>query len=199
MLALNFRPFPELVTDRLVLRQLDLQDANELFLMRSDERVMRYLDRPRLQSVEEAGAFLEKVIGEELRNDAVTWAITLKGETKMIGNICFWQIQKQHYRAEVGYMMQADYHGQGIMLEALSKVLDYGFKLMNLHSVQANVNPANTASIKLLERFGFVSEAYFKEDYYYNAKFLDSAIYSLLTPLKSKMDANEYPSVVERR
>ena len=162
-----------------------MTDALELFRMRSDEAVMQFLDRPRLQSEAEAADFLKKVMAQEECNEAVTWAISLKGETKMIGNICFWQIQKEHYRAEVGYMLHAEHHGKGLMHEALSSVVDYGFREMGLHSVQANVNPANVASIKLLEKNGFQREAYFKENYYYDGKFLDSAIYSLLTPQKS--------------
>ena len=195
MLALNFTPFPELTTDRLVLRQIRLQDANELFLMRSDEQVMQYLDRPRMQRVEEAGAFLERVISDVANNNAIIWAIAMKGDSTMIGNISFWQIEKAHYRAEVGYMMHAAYHRLGIMNEALAKVLEYGFSVMNLHSVQANVNPANAASIKLLERNGFVREAYFKENYFYDGNFLDSAIYSLLNPFQqSKAHNNEQTS-----
>ncbi|MBP6649301.1 MAG: GNAT family N-acetyltransferase, partial [Bacteroidia bacterium] len=77
--------------------------------------------------------------------------------------------------------LHPDYQKQGIMAEALLKVLDYGFKTMKLHSVEANVNPENAGSINLLEKSGFVREAYFRENYYYDGKFLDSAIYSLLT------------------
>jgi ribosomal-protein-alanine N-acetyltransferase len=51
---------------------------------------------------------------------------------------------------------------------------------MDLHSIEAIVNPDNKASIKLLERNSFTREAYFKENYFYDGKFLDSAVYSLL-------------------
>lgn len=70
------------------------------------------------------------------------------------------------------------------MQEALATVLDYGFSSMGLHSVVANVNPANEASKKILAKNNFVQEAYFKEDFFYDGQFLDTAIYSLLTPLK---------------
>ncbi len=70
------------------------------------------------------------------------------------------------------------------MQEALTEVLDYGFQVLKLHSVEGNVNPANDASIKLMERNGFAKEAYFKDHYFYNGKFMDTAIYSLLTPVK---------------
>jgi len=65
-------------------------------------------------------------------------------------------------------------------------VLDYGFRALQFHSIEANVNPDNAASIKLLERNNFVREAYHKENYYFNGKFLDSAIYSPVTPLNNK-------------
>ena len=101
-----------------------------------------------------------------------------------MGTIAFWNIQKAHYRAEVGYALHPAHQGNGLMQEALLAVLVYGFNTMHLHSVEANVNPANTASIKLLERNGFVREGYFRENYFYNGRFLDSAIYALLAPVK---------------
>ena len=70
------------------------------------------------------------------------------------------------------------------MQEAVAAVLSYGFSAIKLHSVEANINPANVASKKLLEKNGFVQEAYFKENFYYNGRFMDAPIYALLTPLK---------------
>jgi ribosomal-protein-alanine N-acetyltransferase len=83
-------------------------------------------------------------------------------------------------RAEIGYAMKPEYWGNGYMYEALAKVINFGFNEFCLHSIEANVNPANASSIKLLEKLGFKKEAYFREDYLYNGKFLDTAIYSLL-------------------
>ncbi len=64
--------------------------------------------------------------------------------------------------------------------EALLAVHDFGFKEMKLHSIEAHINPANTASAAILESAGYIREAYFREDYFFNGIFLDSAIYSLL-------------------
>jgi len=180
MLNLNFIPFPELTTDRLLLRQITQDDVNEIFFLRSDSRIMRYLDRTPAKSLDDAYAFLKSIADLEKNKSAVTWAITIKGEQKLIGTICYWNIKPEHYRAEVGYVLHPDFQGKGIMQETLTSVLDNGFNVMKLHSVEADVNPANEASIKLLERNNFVREAYFKENYFYDGKFLDSAIYSLL-------------------
>jgi ribosomal-protein-alanine N-acetyltransferase len=68
------------------------------------------------------------------------------------------------------------------MTEAMDIVLDYGFNIMQLHSIEANVDPGNIASIKLLEKNGFVKEAHFKENLFFNGKFLDTVIYSLINP-----------------
>ncbi len=87
---------------------------------------------------------------------------------------------RNNVRAEIGYAMKPEYWGKGYIQEALIKVIYFGFNEFCLHSIEANVNPDNASSIKLLEKCGFKKEAYFKEDYFYNGKFLDSVIYSLL-------------------
>ncbi|MEJ7827005.1 MAG: GNAT family N-acetyltransferase [Segetibacter sp.] len=180
MLTVVTSPFPGLISQRLKLRQVSPEDANEVFFLRSDKRVMEFLDRQPAKSIEDAQEFIEKLKDLEDKQDAVTWAITLKEDVKLIGTICYWNILKEHYRAEIGYVLHPDFQGKGIMHEAFSTVLEYGFKTMHLHSVEANVNPNNHASIKLLEKNNFKREGYFKENYYFNGKFLDSAIYSLL-------------------
>jgi len=178
MLILNFYPFPILSTQRLMLRQISNNDANEIFSLRSDKKVMQFIDRPLATSIEDAFQLIQKMNDT---NEGITWAITVKDDATLIGTIGYWRIIKEHYRAEIGYLLHPDFQGKGIMQEAMTEVLKYGFKKMKLHSVEANVNPGNLASIKLLERNNFIREAFFKENYYYNGKFLDSVIYSLLT------------------
>ncbi|HYV95547.1 MAG TPA: GNAT family N-acetyltransferase [Chitinophagales bacterium] len=180
MLSVSFNPFPLLATERLLLRQVSTEDAEEMFQLRSDPRVMQYIDRPIAASVQDALEFIQKIENSLTNNDGINWGITLKDQRKLIGTIGFWRIMKEHYRAEIGYALLPQFQRKGIMQEAIAIVLDYGFNTMKLHSVEANVNPANTASIKFLEKNRFVREAYFKENYYWNGKFLDSIIYSLL-------------------
>ena len=93
-------------------------------------------------------------------------------------------LQKENFRAEIGYALLPDYYKKGIADEALKAVIDYGFNTMNLHSIEANLNPDNIASAELLEKNNFEKEAYFKENYYFEGKFIDSLIYSLLTHKK---------------
>lgn len=178
MLSLSFSPFPLLETERLLLRRTELSDVNEVFFLRSDSRVMKYIDKEPAKDLNEVKDFIKKLHELEKSGDGIYWAIDVKN--KQIGSICFWNIQHTHDRAEIGYALHPDYHGKGIMQEAIHAVLQYGFSIMKLHSIEANVNPANEASIKILERNHFIREGYFKENFYYNGRYLDSAIYFLL-------------------
>ena len=184
MLETNFKPFPVLESSRLLLRQVSAADKNEVFSLRADPRVMKYIDRPIAGSMEDALELIQKIDDGLINNNGITWAITLKGSQQLVGTIGYWRIDKEHYRAEIGYLLHPDLQRKGITQEAITVILNYGFEIMKLHSVEANVNPGNEASIKLLEKNNFKREAYFKENYFYQGRFLDSAIYSLLTPFK---------------
>ena len=182
MLAPNFTPFPTLTTPRLILRKITTDDVSELLVIRSDERIMKYIDRPRAKTNEDVIAFINLINNNEKNNDSINWAICLKDDPKLIGNVCFWRIEKENYRAEIGYVLHYDHWQKGIMNEVIKEVIKYGFQEMKLHSIEANINPDNEASAKLLEKNNFVREAYHKENYFFEGKFLDSVIYSLLAP-----------------
>ena len=184
MLNPNFTPFPELTTERLLLRQINVKDANEVFLLRSHEQVMKYIDRPKAKNIDEAIDFIKMIATITANNEAIQWGITFKDNPKLLGYIGFWRMQKENFRAEIGYALLPDYYKKGIADEALKAVIDYGFNTMNLHSIEANLNPDNAASSKLLEKNSFVKEAYFRENYYFEGKFIDSLIYCLLAPKK---------------
>ncbi len=184
MLAPNFTPFPTLTTQRLLLRKITIDDAPELLVQRTDDRIMKYIERPRPKNIDETIAFINMIDEEEKKNDLITWGIALKDNPKVIGTVCFLRFKKENYRIELGYALHPDFWNTGIMNEVLKIVIDYGFREIKAHSIEANINPENIASQKLLEKNGFVREAYFKENFFWEGKFLDSAIYSLLSPLK---------------
>ena len=182
MLELNFDPFPSLSTERLNLRRISAEDEEEIFFLRSDKEMLQFLDRDPTRSIDEARSWMRTINEGVDDNQYITWAIALKHDRRLIGTITFWNIKKEHYRAEIGYALHPLFQGQGLMQEAMTVVLEYGFNTIKLHCVEANVNPNNTRSIQLLEKNGFVREAYHRENYYYNGHFLDSAIYSLIDP-----------------
>lgn len=169
-----------------MLRKITPDDAMDLLILRSDKKVMAHIDRPLAQSVDDTLKLILQVNDSFETHDGITWGITLRENPQsLIGTIGFWRIIKAHYRAEIGYLLHPGLQGKGLMQEAITAVIRYGFDTMNLHSVEANVNPDNIASIRLLDRNGFVREGYFKENYYSNGVFEDSAIYSLVHHLKA--------------
>ncbi len=181
MLQVNFHPFPEIKTERLLLRRLIEEDAGQIFKMRSDENVMKFIGKNPITTMQEAVDFYNLVNDSLENNTGITWAITLiDSPEKMIGTIGFWRLIKEHFRAEIGYMLMPSYWKKGLAKEAVQKVIEYGFQQMNLHSIEAHIHPKNMASAMLLESTQFVREAHFKEDFFFNGVFEDTAIYSLL-------------------
>jgi ribosomal-protein-alanine N-acetyltransferase len=180
MLTINFNPFPDLETDRLLLRRVDAGDVKEILMLRSNPETMQFIPRPLLKTDEEALEHIAMIDQKIEANEGINWAITLKDSPKLIGIIGHYRIKPEHYRAEIGYMLLPDYHKRGIITEAVKAVVHYGFNDLKLHSIEAIIAPENIGSAKVLEKNGFIKEAHFKEYEFYNGKFLDSVIYSLL-------------------
>jgi len=156
MLNPNFTPFPTITTQRLVLRQLQDNDVHELFALRTDERVNRFLDRSLPQSLDDARAFIAMVNQITQRNEGLYWVITRKNEDKLLGTIGLRNFEPEQYQAEIGYELHPDHQGQGMMHEAITHVLAYGFGRLGLQSITADIHPGNLRSIQILERYGFV-------------------------------------------
>jgi ribosomal-protein-alanine N-acetyltransferase len=182
-LTAAFATFPTLETERLTLRAPRADDAPEIFRIMSDERVVRYFGTPPMASLERAVRRVESFQADFAAHQGIRWAITVRGEDRLIGTLGFWRLIKEHLRAEVGYELAPERWGQGVMPEALEAVLRFGFTAMGLHSVEAQIEPPNTASRRVLEKLGFVQEGYFRENYYHpeEGRFSDTAVFSLLS------------------
>jgi ribosomal-protein-alanine N-acetyltransferase len=181
MLQLNFTPFPELKTERLVLRKLDMTDTKEIFELRFNEDVIRYLGKEPCTTIQQAEEFIGLVNKNIDNNESIFWGIVMQQEISIvIGTICLWNIKKEHYRSEIGYTLHPIHWRKGIMKEVINCVCDFGFDQLGLHSIEALLDPENIASSSVLESTGFVKEAHLKESFYFKEKFGDTAIYSKL-------------------
>jgi [ribosomal protein S5]-alanine N-acetyltransferase len=152
---MNFSPFPQLITERLLLRQLSLNDAEEIFALRSNEIVNKHLGRPKAQSIDEAKNFINKINAGIESNQSVYWAICLQDQIKLIGTICLWNFSDEENKAEIGYELLPQFHGKGIMQEAFLKVVEFGFQTLQLDRIEAWTTMQNENSIKILERNNF--------------------------------------------
>jgi ribosomal-protein-alanine N-acetyltransferase len=180
MLVINFHPFQNLETNRLLLRRLDNSDVNEVFALRSNALTMQYIPRPLVQNDQEALAHITMINDKIDNNEGINWAISIKGNPKLIGIIGHYRIQPQNFRAEIGYMILPEFNGKGIVTEAIKEVVRYGFEKMQLHSIEAIIDPRNLASERVLQKNGFIKEAHLLENEFFEGKFIDTVIYSLL-------------------
>ena len=150
MVAINLNPFPKLTTTRLLLRQLRLSDTNEIFLLRGDDCVNAFIDRQKATSIDDATAFINKIIAIQNNSEGLMWAITLKNDPKLIGTIGIWKIVKEKAEAEIGYELLPQYQGNGIMLEAVKTAIKFGFETLKLKKIVAESRVDNLRSINLL-------------------------------------------------
>jgi ribosomal-protein-alanine N-acetyltransferase len=180
MLEINFHPFKNLENDRLLLRQINKNDVAEIRELRGNSETMKFIPRPLISTDEEALEYITMINEKIETNEAINWAITLKGSPKHIGNIGLFKIQPENHRCEIGYMLLPQYNGQGIVTEAVRLVLEYGFEVLNMHSIEAIIDPDHSASERILQKNGFVKEAHILENELWEGKFWDTVIYSLL-------------------
>jgi len=151
----TFTPFPILKTERLTLRQPGVNDEQEIFTLRSDREINKYLDRQLSNTIEDATNFINKVNENINKNDSLYWAITLSGKNKLIGTICLFGFSNDNDKCEIGYELLTNFQGQGIMKEAAEKVIDFAVNTINVKTIEAFLHRDNQSSIKLLEKFSF--------------------------------------------
>jgi ribosomal-protein-alanine N-acetyltransferase len=180
MLEINFHPFQNIETKRLVLRRIDENDVDEVLALRGNPEIMKYIPRPLAKTIEDALAHIRMIEEKIENNTGINWGITIKGSPKIIGIIGHYRIQPENHRAEIGYMSLPEFNGKGYITEAIKAVVEYGFEQMNLHSIEAIIDPQNIASEKVLQKNGFVKEAHILENELWEGIYWDTVIYSLL-------------------
>jgi len=156
MLSLHFTPFPTLTTNRFVLRELTQNDAKEIFELRTDAQVNKFLDRDMAKSIDDAKKFIHTIQTNVQTNSAILWAIAFNDRPGLLGTICYWNISTENDTAEIGYEMLPNFQGMGIMQEVFPEVIRYGFEKMKLRSIEAYTLSENERSTRLLEKNSFI-------------------------------------------
>ncbi|MFF2587719.1 GNAT family N-acetyltransferase [Peribacillus butanolivorans] len=172
--------FPILETERLILREITKEDAEGIFACFSNENVTRYYGQETLESIEEAEKFVDFFSNNYNEKRGIRWGIEKKETKGIFGTIGFNAWLPKHKRAEIGYEIHPEQWGKGYASEAVSRVLTYGFDVMNLTRIGAVVFLNNEASNKLLTNIGFQKEGVLKKYMYQNGVAHDTYVYSLL-------------------
>ena len=172
--------FPVLETERLKLREITKDDAVGIFACFSNDDVTRYYGQETLQNIEQAEKFVEFFSKNYNEKRGIRWGIETRETREFIGTIGFNAWSPNHRRAEIGYEIHPDQWRKGYTSEALSKVLTFGFDVMDLTRIGAIVFIDNEASNNLLTKIGFQKEGVLRDYMYQNDIAHDTNIYSLL-------------------
>jgi [ribosomal protein S5]-alanine N-acetyltransferase len=165
MLNKIFTPFPILTTQRLTLRQLTVNDDNEIFTLRTDSEISKYLNRQLCTTIDDARNFINKVNENVTNNNSLYWAITFSDKNILVGTICLFGFSDENNSCEIGYELLTNYQGQGIMQEAVKRVIDYAFNTLNVQKIEAFFHKDNQRSINLLEKFSFTNSNVIDKEY----------------------------------
>ena len=171
---------PELVTARLLLRQLRLEDVEAIYAYASDPEVARYTTWYPHQSLGDASTFLEDVVNRYQAKEPADWGLVLASSNQLIGTCGFTYIKTAHSRAEVGYAMSRLHWGHGLMTEALDAVLSYGFTALGLNRIEARTVVDNRMSQRVLEKCHMQYEGVLRQQMRIKGQYWDMKMYSIL-------------------
>lgn len=175
-----FVTFPQLETEKLILRKLDLHDAPNMFSYFSKDEVTEFYDLETFTSEKQADELIKRFATRYEAKKQIRWAITLREVDQLIGTIGFHAIETEHWKAEIGYELHPTYWGKGIMSEVIAAVIRYGFNEMKLNRIEAFYDPKNFSSGRVLEKNGFKYEGTLKQRYFEKGKFVDAAIRAII-------------------
>lgn len=167
-------------TKRLTIKPLSPADAVELFNIFSDAAVMKYWNTPPWTSIKDSTDFIEKSMETMQTDESLTLGIYIKDLPRLIGKCMLFNYARTSKRAEIGFGIGKEFWGMGYMQEAGNALIHYGFKELGLRRIEAEINPANLSSSKVLTRMGFITEGLLRERWEINGVVSDSAILGLL-------------------
>lgn len=173
-----FAAFPEIETERLLLREILPEDAEAIYRIFSDDKVTEFYDLVTYTSIDQARELIDFFDESFELERAIRWGITLKPDDTVIGTCGY--VWLRQYRGEIGYDLASAYWRQGIMSEAVEAILEYGFTDLGLNRIEALVMKENVASAALLRSLGFREEGLLRQHDYFKGKFHDMRLFALL-------------------
>ncbi|QUJ69080.1 GNAT family N-acetyltransferase [Photobacterium sp. GJ3] len=170
----------QLNTDRLVLRPLTFSDAEPLFDIFSDPEVMQYWDGSPWHTLSQAYEDIQSSKASLDEPEKLVLGICDRESQTFIGKCMLFNIHPTSRRAEIGFGIAKAYWGKGVVFEAASALIRFAFEEMNLNRLEAEIDPMNRGSAKVLQKLGFVEEGYLPERWIVDGYLSDSALYGLL-------------------
>lgn len=150
---MNFSEGYDIYTERLLLRSPRMNDREDIFFMRTDASINKFIKRQKPKHLSEVDVFIKDRLKDRREGRSIYWAITLKTTPDTyIGAITLWNFSKDRQTAELGYDLHPRYQGKGIMSEAMATIVSFGFSTLQLQKIEAYTHYENKASIALLKK-----------------------------------------------
>jgi ribosomal-protein-alanine N-acetyltransferase len=157
-MVVNFRNFPILKTERLVLRNVENTDADLIYKLHSDPVVNKFVGRDNSASLQKAKEYTIKMQNLIDNNECIYWIIRFQENNDLIGSICLWNFDRENNIVEIGYEMLPEFQGKGLMSEAIQKVTKYAFDEMKAAIITAFPSSDNNNSVAILKKMNFEFE-----------------------------------------
>ena len=177
---MDSKTLPIISTPRIVLRWISEDDIDSLYEIFSNRHVMRYWSSEPLADREAAADLQREIAGGNENETMFKWGLALRDSNTVIGTTTLFNLNLDNGRAELGYAMSHEHWGKGYMNEALKALVSHAFEVMDLRRLEADVDPRNAASIRLLEKLGFQREGFLRERWHVNGEIQDAFFYGLL-------------------
>ncbi len=177
------KEFPEIHTERLVMRELQIKDANQVKVLAGAYEIADTTLRiPHPYRLSDAKTWIHDSRSQWQAGKACQWAITLKSESTLIGSIGLVGIDTTHRHGELGYWVGKPWWNKGFATEAGRAVIKYSFERLHLHRIHAHHFARNKASGKVLQKLGMMYEGKLKEHAHKWDRYEDIELYGILNP-----------------
>ena len=173
-----FASFPEIETERLLLREIVPEDVEQIFAIFSDQKVVEHYDLYSYSEVDQAQELIDFFDESFELERAIRWGIVPKDGDFIVGTCGY--VWLRQYRGEIGYELASSYWRRGIMSEALNAILEFGFTELHLNRVEALVMAENEPSAGLLRHLGFQEEGLLRQHDFFKGQFHDMRLFALL-------------------
>jgi [ribosomal protein S5]-alanine N-acetyltransferase len=176
----DFSHFPVIETERLRLRQMTHDDAEAVMALFGDPRMLEFLNDDPVDTREKATGLIDWLNGHFNAHKGLTWGVTLRHEDQMIGTAGWYGWDREHRRADIGYHILPAYWGQGYATEAAHAVVDWCFRKLDLHRIQADCTDGNIGSERVMLKCGFRLEGIWRESCWEHGRFVNIKQFGLL-------------------
>lgn len=175
-----FDVFPELESERLIFREVNLEDVEDIFKIYSDPEVAKYDWYRPIATKDDALSIIGRYSREFENKEEITWGVARKNDNRIIGYCCLGSFNDASRRSEIGYGFNRDEWNKGYATEAIKVLVKFGFEIMDFNRIEATVTLGNDASVKVLKKANFLQEGIVRERTIMKGIFEDDVILAII-------------------